>query len=446
MTTYDLRALLAEKNRRDEKNRVYHFQPHDKQKEFFKLLDENDEALFLAGNRVGKSEAGAVYLSKFLIEHPGTLAWCLCPSFSSQKDTTQEKLEYYLPPILTAKNYYYTNGVLAEKILKNGSRVVFHSYEQGREKLQGAGIGIIWFDEEPPWEIYLESRMRQKAGQKMKVILTLTPLIGQEFIKEKSLKSCVKGCWNDNPYLTEEQKSAMREGLSETEIQVREFGNFAVMEGRVIRNLPGISESPIGDNCDLWECIDPGFADPTGYILLGIDNDRNIYVDKIFRKSEMSYQDIQAEVRKARSGRRIYRTLSDNNEPRLLSELSSYGILATPVVKATKFSSWDEYLALKASYFFEKNKISFSKETEPLLDELKNLYWVKKGDQTLPQFDLHRRLGHHFDLTMALFYLLAEIHEKYVEPEVKKKMSLMQDTFHVQDENNTNNFVYQVEE
>lgn len=444
MTQTDLRALLAEKKRREIINRVYTFNPHKKQEEAIRLFDDYDEILILGGNRTGKTEIGAVLFSRYLLQEK-RIGWSLCPSFSSQKDTTQKKLSYYLPQELTKREYYHIHGVLAEKELKNQSRFIFHSYEQGREKLQGTGLDIIWFDEEPPRDIYLECKMRQEAGQKLKIIMTLTPFLSQEFIKEKSnLTSCVKMCWADNTYLTEDQKAMMREGLSENELAVREFGNFVVLEGRVIRNLPSTEDFELDDSYDFWECIDPGFADPTGYIFLGINTVGEVFVDRVFRKTQMSYEDIEKEVKNQRSGRKIYRTLSDNNEPRLINELSTHGIYATPIKKTAKIGSWDEYLALKASYFFDKNKIHFSRRCMPLIDELVNLYWKKNGEQTLPEFDLHRRLGHHFDLSIALFYLLSEIHEKYVEQKTRERLALLEDTFH--EEISYNNFSYTQQE
>ena len=40
------------------------------------------------------------------------------------------------------------------------SKIGFKSCDQGREKFQGTSLDYGWFDEEPPYDIYTECRMR----------------------------------------------------------------------------------------------------------------------------------------------------------------------------------------------------------------------------------------------------------------------------------------------
>ena len=53
----------------------------------------------------------------------------------------------------------------------------FKSYEKGREKWQGETLDGVWYDEEPPMNIYIEgmTRTNTKAGINM---ITFTPLLG----------------------------------------------------------------------------------------------------------------------------------------------------------------------------------------------------------------------------------------------------------------------------
>lgn len=53
----------------------------------------------------------------------------------------------------------------------------FKSYEKGREKWQGETLDGVWFDEEPPLEIYLEGLTRTNATLGA-VMVTFTPLLG----------------------------------------------------------------------------------------------------------------------------------------------------------------------------------------------------------------------------------------------------------------------------
>lgn len=59
------------------------------------------------------------------------------------------------------------------------SILLFKSYEKGRMKWQGDTIDLVWFDEEPPMDIYSEGRTRTQRGQRGTfTMITFTPLLG----------------------------------------------------------------------------------------------------------------------------------------------------------------------------------------------------------------------------------------------------------------------------
>lgn len=57
------------------------------------------------------------------------------------------------------------------------SVLAFKAYEKGREKWQGETLDGVWFDEEPPLDIYTEGKTRTNATNGI-VIVTFTPLLG----------------------------------------------------------------------------------------------------------------------------------------------------------------------------------------------------------------------------------------------------------------------------
>lgn len=55
----------------------------------------------------------------------------------------------------------------------------FKAYEQGRAKWQGPTLDGVWFDEEPPLDIYSEGKTRTQNGRfGIFSIITFTPLLG----------------------------------------------------------------------------------------------------------------------------------------------------------------------------------------------------------------------------------------------------------------------------
>jgi phage terminase large subunit-like protein len=57
------------------------------------------------------------------------------------------------------------------------STLGFKSFDQGREKWQGETLDFVWFDEEPPLDVYIEGLTRTNATRGM-AYLTFTPLLG----------------------------------------------------------------------------------------------------------------------------------------------------------------------------------------------------------------------------------------------------------------------------
>src|SRR5229473_1258936 len=185
--------------------------PYPKQLEFFALGATKTERLLMAGNRLGKTMAGAFETACHLTglypswwqgrrwSHP-TKAWAAGVSTTAVRDVSQTHLcgppeiedelgTGFIPrdcfvgrPTLargavsgsfdTARIRHFTNGI------EDGvSTLQFKSYEQGRMKFQGSSLDFIWFDEEPPFDIYIEGCTRFGATSGMS-LMTFTPLFG----------------------------------------------------------------------------------------------------------------------------------------------------------------------------------------------------------------------------------------------------------------------------
>lgn len=68
--------------------------------------------------------------------------------------------------------------VLVRHVSGGVSELGFKSYDQGRQKWQGAVRDGVWMDEEPPSDIYTEALTRTNTVEDGLVMLTFTPLLG----------------------------------------------------------------------------------------------------------------------------------------------------------------------------------------------------------------------------------------------------------------------------
>lgn len=259
------------------------------------------------GNRSGKTECGAVevvYMARGC--HPyrkittATSGWVVSLSTQVQRDVAQSKILNYLNPewiqdvvMLSGRKDNYAHGIIDYILVKNVhgtlSKIGFKSCDQGREKFQGTSLDYVWFDEEPPYDIYSECRMRvlDKNGD---IFGTMTPLKGMTFVYDEIYLNKYNDeniwhefmQWDDNPYISEQAKNAMKNSMSQEELKSRQFGEFLDVGGRV---YPEFDENVnVIEPCDIpyeWQdklSIDPGLKNPLSCHWYAVDYDGNIYV------------------------------------------------------------------------------------------------------------------------------------------------------------------------
>ena len=436
--------LLEERERRHKANPLKYVKRHAKQIQAHEAL-QAIRALFW-GNRVGKTEWGAMEVTEYATAHheyrdvkPPFQIWAACPSYDVQKDTTQPKLMRYIPEDRIKSITWLRKGVMKEIELDNGVSIVFKSYEQGAEKFQGAGVRLIWFDEEPPHDIWEECFVRVEAGQQLDVILTMTAVKGMTWVYDTIYLDTSnpdlfisEAGWDDNPFLTEKQKEQMSRGLSASALKVRREGKFVKRVGLVCawwdRSMHVRHYDRLDPSWTWYEVLDGGFSDPAAWLLIGIDHDNNVHVVNGYRRKQLGAAKIK-ELRDAKKGNlMITGGWTDNDDPRLQEDLQKLGMHLQPVEKKpNETKNWDETLAAKLEeygqiqpgtgrprLYISDGLMEFNEDTGRehnwLVQEIENLVWLEKsskqGEETQPKWDDHRRYGHHFDGMRALSYFL----------------------------------------
>lgn len=457
----ELLELTDELDRRVKANPLKfknHYKPNRHEKQIEAHESEKSLRVLFWGNRVGKSEWGGMESVHYVLgthEFRDIVApveiWVGCPSFEMQKDTTQKKIQTYLPADSIAHIENIRSDVWKEIRLKNGSLISFKSYEQGREKWQGAGKRLIWFDEEPPQDIFDEATVRVEAGQQLDIIMTMTPVKGMTWVYDrlfmatgnKDLFVSTAG-WDDNPYLLPEQKEQMERGLTDEALEVRKFGKFVKRVGLVCvwwdRNKNLSLYERLNPDWTYFEVLDGGFSDPCAWLLVGVDNDNSVHIVDGFRDKALSDAEIVSRRRTKTVGITINQGWIDYSDTRLKDNLAQLGVPLTKVEKKPGESQrWDETLAEKLAEYGKvergtgKPRLFINQKLDWLVQEIENLTWleirsqgVNGGTQVIPKWDDHRRFGHHFDGIRALAYFLI-MFTKVDEDEYKLPTSIFEE-------------------
>lgn len=201
-----LDRLTKAQKRRTERNKLATFDPYPKQFEFYKAGEGNRERLLMAGNQVGKTYSGAFEAAMHLTGRypdwwPGRRfdraieMWAGSDTSETTRDTVQRNLigppanrDDWGTAAIPADVIYDTamrqgvsdaiDTVLVRHVSGDLSTLGFKSYDQKRQKWQGTKKDVIWLDEEPPMDIYMEALTRTNAVDDGMIYLTFTPLLG----------------------------------------------------------------------------------------------------------------------------------------------------------------------------------------------------------------------------------------------------------------------------
>ena len=249
-----IKAIEREQSRRAQFDTLARYNAgrvkHKKQLAFHKCRKRN--RWVFGGNRSGKTECGAVeavWMARGI--HPyrknrsGVFGWVVSLTAQVQRDVAQKKILHYLRPDWIADIVMQSGrkdnpaaGVVDQIVIKNvfgGTSVIgFKSCDQGRERFQGSSLDFVWFDEEPPRDVYEECLMRviDKEGD---IFGTMTPLKGLTFAYEEIYLNRRNNPeiwyefmeWSDNPYLSKKEIALLGSTMDETTLQSRRYGRFS---------------------------------------------------------------------------------------------------------------------------------------------------------------------------------------------------------------------------
>lgn len=302
--------LLAEKAR----NRILDYRPYPKQQAFHDMGASKTERLLSAGNQLGKTLAGAHEMAYHLTgRYPdwwkgrmwsrAVRAWVGGESGEVVRDTSQkmlfgdvaanrENLGSGIIPADCIVNVEWSRGVanaIDTAVIKHKSgklsTIKFKSYEMKREKWQGDTIDIVWFDEEPPIDIYTEGYARRTATKGM-VYLTFTPLKGMSSVVKRfkleanDLRGEVIMTYRDAKHIDAQAIKEMLSGYPIHEHECRINGVPMQGEGRIFVAAESTFVVAPFELPDYWPRIggtDFGHGDhPTAGVALAWDRDMDI--------------------------------------------------------------------------------------------------------------------------------------------------------------------------
>jgi phage terminase large subunit-like protein len=317
------RAEQALERRRLE-NRLAAYVPYAKQKAFHDAGRLHRERLLRAGNQLGKTVAGCAEAAMHLTgEYPpwwqgrrwerAVTAWAGSPTAQTTRDTVQRLLlgapgdpsafgtglipKKAIVDVSPARGVPdAVESVRVRHVAGGVSRLVFKTYDQGRERWQGETLDFVYFDEEPEMALYTEGLSRTNATKGM-AYMTFTPLLGisdvvMRFLREPSPdRSDTVMTIEDAEHIPVEERERIIASYPAHEREARTRGVPILGSGRVFpvaRSLLSVEAFKIPDWWGRLGAIDFGWTHPTAAVRIAYDRDADlVYVTDCYRVKEM---------------------------------------------------------------------------------------------------------------------------------------------------------------
>lgn len=311
-----LLELLETRERLIRENRLARYSPYPKQSEFHAAggFAGVRERLLIAGNQVGKTLSAGYEVAMHLTGlYPSwwtgkrwsrpVVGWAGGVTGESTRDNPQRILlgrvgEWGTGSIpamamqpLDKSIIRSVHGVadaidhVKVKHVSGGTSLLyFKHYSQGREKWQGESLDFVWFDEEPPEDIYTEGLTRTNATKGI-TFITFTPLLGMSNVVKRFLLDKQPGTHvtlmtiDDALHYTPEQRAAIVASYAPHEREARTMGIPIMGSGRVFPVEEGAFSEGRIELAHWWPRIagmDFGWDHPTAVVWLAWDRDDDV--------------------------------------------------------------------------------------------------------------------------------------------------------------------------
>ena len=329
--------LKAERVRRLRRTKLYRYRAYPKQAEFHAAGAHYRERMLKAGNQQGKTLSAGYEMAMHLTgRYPDwwqgkrfnkpIAAWAAGVTNESTRDNPQRILlgrqgDFGTGSIpgdhlqIDPKHVTWARGVaglvdtvLVKHVSGGWSVLSFKSYEKGREKWQGETLDIVWFDEEPPDDVYSEGLSRTNATGGI-VMLTYTPLQGMSKVTCRFLKPAdgedskhvTSMTIDDAEHYTPEEREAIKASYPAHEREARINGVPMMGSGRIF---------PLGKESVAYDAMefpayfrrlvgmDFGWDHPTAVVWGAYDPDADcVYIYDAYRKSQTAVIEHAAAIR-----------------------------------------------------------------------------------------------------------------------------------------------------
>jgi PBSX family phage terminase large subunit len=264
-------------------------------------------------------------------------------------------LKQWIPPSELVNGSWEDSYNNARKTMtfRNGSTIELKTHQQEVDSFAGVPLHWIWYDEEPPQDIFNECRLRL-IDYNGCWYMTMTPVEGQDWIYDRFITSQNKNVdmfevnIDDNPHLNKRALELLDDDLDEDEKKIRRQGLFVPKGGLVLKEFDFSRHVVDGgrDIPDAWSIyvsIDHGFNAPSAILWHAVSTHKEVVTFHEIYKNKTVIKELVKEIKvvNTRLGRvpTIYMgdpSMSQKNGITGTSALQEYRMHGIPLMQAPK--------------------------------------------------------------------------------------------------------------
>lgn len=301
------------------------------------------------GNQSSKTFSNMMDLALFLLNYhpvhyrPNGVHWACIESWEQVRDILwEDNLKKFIPPHAIANIEYGQHKIPKRVFLKNGHRLEFKAFNQGRELFQGRHIDSIHADEQCHHDFIgileeMQTRLLQKDGY---LSWGMTPIVPQPDLEERiedlpDTDAVFKINLNGNRisrggYIPDKRIDNMIAQWPVETQATRIRGEFASFFGAVFktysRQVHVVKPFRIPREWRKYRSFDFGFTNPFVCLWLAKDNDENWYIYREYYKTQTGIQEHIRNVKLFSKGEQYVANIADPENAGDRSELRKAGI------------------------------------------------------------------------------------------------------------------------
>lgn len=331
------------------------YKPLGSEQKAFHISQASFKWLF-GGNQSSKTYTNMMDLALLIRDYhptqfrPKGIHWACIESWDQVRDILwEENLKQFIPPHAIYNIIYGPDRVPRKVFLKNGHRLEFKAFNQGRTLFQGRKIDSIHCDEQCHHDFVgileeMQARLMAKEGY---LSWGMTPIVPQPELEERiedlpETDEIFQIDLNGNRisrggHIPDKRIDQMINEWPEETQATRIRGEFASFYGAVFktysRKMHVIDSFRIPKNWRRYRGFDFGFTNPFACLWFAKDSDENWYIYREYYQKQTGIQEHIRMVKLLSKGEKYVDSYADPENAGDRNEMKRAGIITKPAKK-----------------------------------------------------------------------------------------------------------------